>query len=461
MGRNRKELDTTSKVAGQLSFAALAKALPRALVEEQIDKAMRKQKRDRLLPARLMVYYTLAMCVYSQVGVEQVLRWVLEQARQYLGAHQVKIATSGAISSARKRLGSEVLEALYRRVAAPLAHSQTKGAWHQGLRLVALDGSTLDLQDTDENAAHYGYTNSRRGKSAYPKLRFAALVETGTHALLGAHMGAYVTSEQALGARAIESLGKGMLCMADRLFYGYEFWGKALQTGAHLLWRVKKNLRLPVEQALPDGSYLSTLYANESDRRKKRNGHRVRVIAYRLQGKGAPAETYRLITTLLDWEKHPAAELAALYPQRWEIEIALDEFKTHLRGGQVVLRSKTPELVRQEFYAYMLAHYCVRQLMHEAALLNEVEPVRMSYKHAVEVLKRKLPAYEAGFSPKAHGEAARGDDTGDSGENPAQARNTQQPARREAQDERLQEAKSRHPESQGAHLQAVPDRNKY
>jgi len=412
MGRNRKELntDTTSKVAGQLSFAALTKALPRAIVDEEIDKANRKQKRDRRLPARLMVYYTLAMCVYSQIGVQEVLRWVLEQARQYLGAQLVKIATSGGISSARKRLGSEVLEALYRRVAVPLANALTKGAWHQGLRLVALDGSTLDLQDTDENAAHYGYSNSGRGKSAYPKLRFAALVETGTHALIGAHMDAYATSEQALGARAIESLGKGMLCMADRLFYSYGFWSKARQTGAELLWRVKSNLRLPVEQVLPDGSYLSTLYANDTDRRSKRNGQRVRVIVYRLQGEGAPDETYRLITTLLDWEKHPAAELAALYPQRWEIEIALDEFKTHLRGGQVVLRSKTPDLVRQEFYAYMLTHYCVRQLMHEAALLNEVEPVRMSYKHAVEVFKRKLPAFEAGFSPYAHGEAYRGDD---------------------------------------------------
>jgi hypothetical protein len=392
-------MGTTSKVAGQLSFVALARTLPRGLVEEELTKAGRMHKRDRQLPAQLMVYYTLAMCVYSQVGVEEVLRWVLEQARQLLGPQQVKVATSGGISSARKRLGSEVLEALYRRVARPLAQPRTKGAWHQNLRLVAIDGSTLELQDTPEIAGHYGYANSRRGQSAFPKLRFAALVETGTHALLAARMAAYATSEQALGAQVIETLDPTMLCLADRLFYGHELWAKALKTGAQLLWRVKDNLRLPVEEPLPDGSYLSTLYANEKDRRQQRNGHRVRVISYRLQGPGAPKQTYRLITTLLDWKAHPAPTLAALYPQRWEIEIALDEFKTHLRGGAVVLRSKTVELVKQEFYAFMLAHYSVREHMHEAALRNDIEPVRMSYTHAVEVIKRKLPAHTAGFSP--------------------------------------------------------------
>jgi len=409
MGRNREEMGTTSKVAGQLSFAALARTLPRGLVEEELAKAGRMHKRERQLPAQLMVYYTLAMCVYSQVGVEEVLRWVLEQARQLLGAQEVKVATSGGISSARKRLGGEVLEALYRRVAVPLAQAKTKGAWHQNLRLVAIDGSTLELQDTPEIAAHYGYANSRRGQSAFPKLRFAALVESGTHALLAARMAPYATSEQALATQVLETLDKTMLCLADRLFYGHELWAKALQSGAQLLWRVKSNLRLPVEQLLPDGSYLSTLYASEKDRRKRRNGHRVRVISYRLQGKGAPKQTYRLITTLLDWKEHPAPTLAALYPQRWEIEIALDEFKTHLRGGAVVLRSKTAELVRQEFYGFMLAHYSVREHMHEAALLNDVEPVRMSYTHAVEVIKRKLPAHTAVFSPSEDEEGMEAD----------------------------------------------------
>ena len=406
MGRNRKDLNATSKVAGQLSFATLAKSLPRNVVDEEIDKAGRRQKRTRMLPAHLMVYYTLAMCVYSQIGVGEVLRWVLAEALRLFGPMEVEVASSGGISQARARLGSAVLEALYRRVVAPLAQARTKGAWHQGLRLVALDGSTLDLQDTRENAAHYGHPGASRGESAFPKLRFAALVECGTHVLFGARMGPYATSEQALAAGIVGELRQGMLCLADRLFHGYELWAKALQSGAELLWRVKSNLTLPVEKRLRDGSCLSTLYASSADRKKKRNGLRVRGITYRLQGKGVPKETYRLITTLLDAGKHPAGTLAALYPQRWEIETALDEFKTHLRGGRVVLRSKTPELVEQEFYAFMLAHYCVRHLMHETALANDIEPVRLSYKHAVEVIKRNLPASEAGFSPSGDEQAA-------------------------------------------------------
>jgi IS4 transposase len=166
-----------------------------------------------------------------------------------------------------------------------------------------------------------------------------------------------------------------------------------------LLWRIKNNTRLPVEKALPDDSWLSTIYADAKARRAKHGGMRVRVIEYRLQGSDAPDEKYLLITTLLEHEKHPASALAALYPQRWEIETAYDEFKTHLRGGSVVLRSKTPELVAQEFYGFMLAHYSVRELMHQAALANDIDPDRLSFTHSIEVIKRKLPAYKVGFSP--------------------------------------------------------------
>jgi hypothetical protein len=278
---------------------------------------------------------------------------------------------------------------------------------------VALDGSTLDLQDTEANAAHYGYAKGRRGESAFPKLRFVALVEVGTHVLFAARMGPYATSEQALGAEAIDGLRPGMLCTADRLFYSFDLWQKARQSGAELLWRVKGNLRLPVEERLSDGSYLSTLYASDKHRGKKQQGQRVRVIEYQVRTNEGLTEKFRLITTLLDHEKHPASKLVTVYPQRWEREISYDEYKTHLRGGQVVLRSMTPELVRQEFYAFMLMHYSTRHLMHEAALANDIEPVRLSYTHTVEVIKRKLPAYEAGFSPTRHGEAAQANDLGD------------------------------------------------
>ena len=401
MGRTRRELKTAGKVVDRLSFGVLARGLPRAVVEEELAKAGRKEERVRSLPSYLVVYYALSMCLYSEVGVEQVLRWVLEGARNLFGAEGLKIATKGAISSARARVGSEVLESLYRRVVGPLAGKAGRWGWHQGLRLVALDGSTLDLQDTQANAKHYGYANGGRGECAFPKLRFVSLVEVGTRVIFGARMGPYAKSEQALAAEVIASLGKGMLCLADRLFYSHGFWKQAAGTGAHLLWRVKNNMVLPVEQRLPDGSWLSSVYPDAKSRRKKQNGIQVRVIAYRLAGPDAPKEKYLLVTTLLDHQEHPAAILAGLYPLRWEIEIAYDEFKTHLRGGRVVLRSKTPELVKQEFFGFLLAHFCARQLMHEAAIVNDIEPDRLSFTHTIEILKRKLPVANAAFSPSA------------------------------------------------------------
>ena len=131
--------------------------------------------------------------------------------------------------------------------------------------------------------------------------------------------------------------GAEMLCLADRQFFGGALWAAARATGAALLWRLKRNARLPCEGRLPDGSYLSTAYPSERDRRRQTNGTRVRVIDYRLAGVQDAEPLYRLVTTLLDPAAAPAEELAALYHERWEIETALDELKTHLRGAQVVL----------------------------------------------------------------------------------------------------------------------------
>ncbi|CAE6877965.1 IS4 family transposase ISCARN35 [Paraburkholderia aspalathi] len=182
-----------------------------------------------------------------------------------------------------------------------------------------------------------------------------------------------------------------MLVLADRLFYGYDMWRDAVATGAKLLWRVKSNLRLPCEVPLADGSYLSTVYASDTDRRHQRNGMRVRVIEYRLEGVPDAEPQYRLITNLLDAAVAPAIELAALYHRRWKIEEMFDEIKTHLCDGKKVLRSKTPDLVRQEFYALMLTHAAIRRLMYEAAQDSGQRPEDLSFVHAVRVLNRRLP----------------------------------------------------------------------
>ena len=208
-------------------------------------------------------------------------------------------------------------------------------------------------------------------------------------------MGSYATGEITLAKAALSALRKGMLCLADRNFFGFSLWVQARSTGADLLWRIKINARLPRDQPLVDGSYLSRIYASDKDRRHQRNGVTVRVIEYRLQGVTDAEPIYRLLTTLLDPAQAPATELAALYHERWEIETALAELKTHLRGAKIVLRSKTPDLVRQEFYGLMMAHFAVRGLMHEAALKADTDPDQLSFLHAVRVVRRKLATVHA------------------------------------------------------------------
>jgi Transposase DDE domain len=260
---------------------------------------------------------------------------------------------------------------------------------------VSLDGSTLDVADTAENEAVYGRPGASRGSAAFPKIRFVALLENGTHVLWSARMADYATDELTLAQEVVPALEQGMLCLADRFFPSYQLWQAAAQTGADLLWRTRQNARLDVDQRFSDGSYLSRLYASTSDRRQQRQAIVVRAIDYSLKDVPGAEPVYRLITTILDPKQAPAQELAALYHERWEIETALDELKTHLRGAQIVLPSKTPELVEQEFYGLLMAHFAIRGLMHEAALRADEDPDRLSFLHAVRVVQRRLPRWAA------------------------------------------------------------------
>jgi hypothetical protein len=258
------------------------------------------------------------------------------------------------------------------------------------------------VADERANEAAFGRPGANRGKSAYPQIRFVSLVENGTHVLFGSQMGSWGTGELALGKGVLPWLGPGMLCLADRYFFGFEFWQQAQATGADLLWRIKKNLRLACEKRLADGSYLSHIYPSRYDRQRRRKGVAVRVIEYRLEGVPGAEPLYRLLTTILDPEQAPAHDLAVLYQERWEAETALDELKTHLRGARIVLRSKTPDLVRQEFYGLMMAHFAIRGLMHEAALKAGEDPDRLSFVHAVRVIRRKLPGFHT-IPPRGEG----------------------------------------------------------
>jgi hypothetical protein len=353
-------------------------------------------QRERDLPAHVVVYYAIALALYMQSSYREVLRCLLEGVQWLLDPSvTLKVAGNSGISQARTRLGWEPLAQLHDAVVKPIAVAATKGAWYRGLRLVSVDGSTLEVADETANDAAFGRPAASRGVSAFPQLRFVSLVENGTHVLFGTRLGRYTTGEITLAKAVLSALCKGMLCLADRNFFGFTLWVQARSTGADLLWRIKTNARLPREQPLADGSYLSRIYPSQSARRHQRNGVTVRVIEYRLQGVTDAEPIYRLLTSLLDPAQAPAAELAALYHQRREIETALAELKTHLRGAKIVLRSKTPDLVRQEFYGLMMAHFAVRGLMHEAALKADTDPDQLSFLHAVRVVRRKLAAFHA------------------------------------------------------------------
>lgn len=392
-------MSTGGRIAEHLSIGVLARTYPRERIRNILVRKGLQSKRVRDLPAEVMVYYVIALGLYMAVSTREVLRTLIEGLQWMGGASTIiKAAGKAAISQARSRMGSAPFRALWEESALPLASEGEPGAFYRGLRLVSIDGSTLDVPDTAQNLAHFGRQKSSRGQSAFPQARLVALCENGTHAIFGVRFGTYATHELTLAAELVEDLREGMLCLADRLYPSFSLWKKALSTSAELLWRARSNADLPVEEILADGSYLSRIYPTEKDKRKKCNGLVVRVIEYEMENARGEKTLYRLITTLRDAEKYPAEELAALYPERWEIEITFDEFKTHLRGGQVVLRSKTPELVEQEFYGMMLAHRAVRCMMHEAALQQNIDPDRLSFTHTIQIIRRKLVSMPA-FSP--------------------------------------------------------------
>src|SRR5450432_2674298 len=396
MARTVASLPAGSRITDYISLGVVARFFPAEKVHEALQQTHRASVRERDLPAHVVVYYVIALALYMRSSYREVLRCLLEGVQWLLDpSAKVKVAGKSGISQARSRLGAEPLKKLYATVVAPIAEKRTKGAWCRQWRLVSLDGSTLDVADTAENDKAFGRPGSSRGASAFPKIRFVALLENGTHVLWAAHMAPYATDELTLAEKVIPALGPGMLCLADRFFPSYKLWRMAAKTGADSLWRTRQNARLDVEERLPDGSYLSRIYASTSDRRNRRNGIVVRVIDYRLQDVARAESLYRLITTILDHRQAPAKELAALYHERWEIETALDELKTHLRGAQIVLRSKTPELVQQEFFGLLMAHYAIRGLMHEAALKADEDPDQLSFLHSVRVVRRKLPTYGA------------------------------------------------------------------
>jgi hypothetical protein len=334
MPRSPARLPNGVRLSDHVTLGVLTITVPAEMIDAVLADTGRQSRRQRLLPARLVVYYVMALALYAQASYGEVLRGLLEGVRWLrLNGVGPALADKSAITKARARLGPAPLQELFARVARPLAAPDTPGAWYRGRRLVSLDGTTIDLPDTPELDERFGRPPAARGSSGFPQLRLLTLAETGTHAIFAVADDRYDTSEIRLAPALLHQLRPGMLCLADRAFLGFALWRTATASGADLLWRLKKNQVLPCWQHLPDGSYLSRLYASQKHRRQDREGMTVRVIEYRLEGVPEAEPLYRLVTTLLDPAEAPAEELAALYHERWESEVVFTQALAGFRGG--------------------------------------------------------------------------------------------------------------------------------
>ncbi|MGH9003138.1 MAG: IS4 family transposase [Acidimicrobiia bacterium] len=339
-------LGSPPPITDRIALGALTHTFPPELVDQVVEQTGRAEQRRRLLPARVVVYFVLALALYSHAAYEEVMRclveglgWAQQARRGRRSWPWWHVPGASALVEARTRLGAEPLRVLFAQAARPLATPATRGAWYHRWRLLVVDGTCLDVPDSPANQV-LGRSKSGRGEGvgAFPQVRVVGLVEAGTHAIVDAVQGPYSVGEQTLArqlARQGGPLGPGVLVLADRLFVGGELWRQMAATGADLVWRVtcgtKTAPKLPVDQVLSDGSWLSRLYA-ASDRRK-RHPITVRVLEYTLTDPGRRSSTdrYRLVTTILDPDLAPAGELAALYTERWEIEMCQPQC-THIRG---------------------------------------------------------------------------------------------------------------------------------
>ena len=399
MARAPARLPNGTRISDHVTLGVLTATIPAALIDAVLADTGRQSRRQRQLPARLMVYYVIALALYAQASYGEVLRCLLEGLRWLrLAGTDPDLTGKSAITRARTRLGADPLKQLFQRVACPCAEPGTPGAWYRGRRLVSLDGTTIDLPDAPALERRFGRPAAARGASGFPQLRLLTLTETGTHAIFAIAFDRYEASEVRLAPELLQRLQPGMLCLADRAFVGFDLWRTATAPGADLLWRVRRNQVLPCRQRLPDGSYLSRLYASPKHRRRDEGGMTVRAIDYRLAGVPDAEPLYRLVTTLLDPAEAPAAELAALYHERWESEGAFAELKVSLPGERLMLRSRRADLAEQELYGLLLAHFALRRLMHEASRRAGCDPDTLSFLHAVRIVRRHLP-FHAAFSP--------------------------------------------------------------
>lgn len=401
MARRKQFLADGVRLSDFIGTSIMAEVLPMAVVRAALAKHGRLTLRQRKLPREFLVYYVVAMALYANVNLRSVLQALLEGLTAFFPSLCRLAACDAAISQGRERLGEAVMRDLAETVCRPIATDKTIGAWYKSWRLMAIDGSDFDLPD--EAAITREFPKHSNGvEYPFPQLRFVALVELGTRCMCAITQGNDRDSEKKLATQVISCLQPGMLLLGDRYYMGYDLYTQVVATGAAVLFRAQANFKLTPIEHLPDGSYLAKIYRDRKDRRHD-DGVVVRVIEYRVTENGQPsAERYRLVTNILDWQQAPAAELAQLYSARWGIETTYDEIKNHLKLPRHTLRSKRPDLIRQEFWGFILAHFILRVVIHQAAQSNHLDPCGISFQQTVNIVRRKSASAQP-FPPQRTG----------------------------------------------------------
>lgn len=374
----------------------LEKVIPRGEVLQVLQDTGCLDSRRCTLTFEVTCWVVLAMGVLTEMPIRQVFK----AARRLIPNDWNPVRSS--LCKARQRLGPAPLRLLFERLARPLAKPHTPGAFYKGWRLVCLDGAVYNVPDSKANAAAFGYPKGGRGAGAFPQIRKLSLVEAGPHAELAFAVKGLKekeSGEPSMAPGLFRHLRRDMLLVWDRGFFSYNLWQQILLRNCQLLARVKVSLVLRPVQELPDGSYLAKIYPCHSMRNRDEGGILVRVIRYTLndpQRTGCGQE-HVLLSTLLDAQAYPARELIILYHERWEIELTIDEQKTHQNPWRVTksahLRSETPLGVIQEIYTLAIGHYVTRTLMAEAAETEELDPDRLSFVGCLQILKTRLPEF--------------------------------------------------------------------
>jgi len=403
MGFKIRCLDEDAKLPAQSLLEGLEKVIPYATLQAVVATYQLSRQRCRKLSAEMGLLMVVGMNLFARQSLSRVLIKLIKGFRFIWPDERMRAATKGAISQLRYEVGAAPVVDLFHRICIPMATEETPGAFLCGYRMMAIDGTVEEVADTPANADVFGRSIGGRGESAFPLIRGVYLMEVGTHGIVDAGCWPYATSERVGALRVLRSVEEDMVVMWDRGLHSFDMIQQTLQRNAHFLGRVPASVDLKLVDVRSDGSWLAFLRPSDYARRKAGERILVRVIEYTIDDPALPGygERHVLITSLLDEKTAPALILAQAYHERWEIELAIDEMDTHQRLSGQPLRSKKPVGVIQELYGLLLAHYAVRKVIYDAASPEAMDPDRLSFINALELICDAIPEFQMS-APEEH-----------------------------------------------------------